>query len=234
MKRILGFFFAALLLFVFSSCQEETQEVKDTLEVTPSSALMFYSSGNEDVELSVNTSAQTWNFSADEWIVVEKTADGMSVNVQDNDTGASRQGEIGISAGSAEPVKIQVTQRAESFIELSPAEINDNGDGAEYEVTVTTSGEDWTLAGQGTEEPDWCTVSAKEGANGDIVTFTVAANDTEAKEYTWTFTAGNASVGLKVTSTPRTRLEVTYPEGSAACPGRGRVLYRPDFVRPSH
>ena len=217
MKRILGFFFAASLPFMFASCQEETQEeTKDTLEVTPSSVLEFSASGNDAVAVAVITDASSWDFSADEWILAEKTEDGLSVNVQDNDTGASRQGEIGISAGSAVPVKIQVTQRAESFIELSPAEINDNGDGAEYEVTVTTSGEDWTLVGGDTEEPDWCTVSAKEGVSGDVVTFTVAQNDSEAKEYTWTFTAGNASVGLKVTSTPRTRLEVTYPEGSAA------------------
>lgn len=223
MKRILGFFFAASLPFMFASCQEETQEIQETgntLEVTPSSVLEFSASGNDAVAVAVITDASSWDFSADEWILAEKTEDGLSVNVQDNDTGASRQGEIEITAGNAEPVSVRVTQKPEDFVELSINEITDTGTGSEYEVTVTTAGEPWTLSGGDTEEPDWCIPSATEGESGAVVTFTVASNDTESRECEYVFTSGKATAALKVTSTPAWRIEVVSPEGGKASVGQ--------------
>ncbi|MBO8455259.1 MAG: hypothetical protein IAC08_02500 [Bacteroidetes bacterium] len=66
-------------------------------------------------------------------------------------------------------------------------------------MTVTSS-TDWTLAPKGTY--DWVNASEAAGASGDVVTFTVSPNETQAERVAeFTFTAGTATATFKVTST---------------------------------
>jgi Glycosyl hydrolases family 18./Domain of unknown function (DUF1735). len=91
------------------SCTKESPK-KDTLTVEPSSAIAFKAANNMDVKLKITTSAKDWSFKAPEWITVKKDANSLFVNVKENTSKDANVGRITISAGSAEPVKISVTQ----------------------------------------------------------------------------------------------------------------------------
>lgn len=112
MKRLLKF--AACLAcapFFLLSCEEQEPiaEETNTLEVTPSDPISFLASGNQAVTLTVTTDADSWDYTAPEWIVATQEENTLSVNAKDN-TEASRVGRIEFIAGNAEPVEIQVTQ----------------------------------------------------------------------------------------------------------------------------
>ena len=106
MKRVLKF--AACLAFApffLLSCEEQepiTDEI-NTLEVTPSDPISFLASGNTAVTLTVTTDAESWDFTAPEWIEATQEENTLSVNAKDN-TEASRVGRIEFIAGNAEPV----------------------------------------------------------------------------------------------------------------------------------
>lgn len=83
-------------------------------------------------------------------------------------------------------------------ISVSPASKTFGNQGGSVDVTVTSSS-DWTMTANGS--PDWVTASTSVGSDGDVVTFTVSANDTQAdKVAEFTFTAGTATAVFKVTS----------------------------------
>lgn len=71
-------------------------------------------------------------------------------------------------------------------ISVTPATATVPSKGGDVQVMVTSTGE-WTLTGGF----DWVTPSATEGKDGDVVTFTVAPNETEAdKTAKFTFKTG--------------------------------------------
>ena len=94
MKRLLKF--AACLAcapFFLLSCEEQEPiaEETNTLEVTPSDPISFLASGNAAVTLTVTTDADSWDYTAPEWIVATQEENTLSVNAKDN-TEASRRG----------------------------------------------------------------------------------------------------------------------------------------------
>lgn len=112
MKRLLKF--AACLAFApffMLSCEEQEPiaEETNTLEVTPSDPISFLASGNAAVTLTVTTDADSWDYTAPEWIVATQEENTLSVNAKDN-TEASRVGRIEFIAGNAEPVTVTVMQ----------------------------------------------------------------------------------------------------------------------------
>lgn len=86
------------------------------LEVTPSSDISFKADGNEDVVLSIVTDAENWSVEKTNWITVNQNADKLTVNAEANTTESVRTGRITISAGNAEPVRLNVTQDGVSSI----------------------------------------------------------------------------------------------------------------------
>ncbi len=103
---------APALLF---SCKEgPADNGLNTLEVSPSENISFAATGNEAVTLTVTTDADSWDFTAPEWVEATKTDNALMVNAQDNTTESSRVGRIEFTAGNAEPVKISVVQAAGS------------------------------------------------------------------------------------------------------------------------
>ncbi len=88
---------------------------------------------------------------------------------------------------------------AKDSIELSAQSKTLDGKGGAFSVMVTSSA-DWTLTS--TEDySSWVTPSATTGEDGDVVKFTVAANETGADlEAVYTFTAGEAHENLVIKS----------------------------------
>lgn len=112
MKRKTLLTLLAGMMFIsagLTSCKEEVVDLA-TLDVTPSTVLSFNGSNNQNETLTVTTTATEWSFetSAD-WIIADKSADKLIVNVQDN-PGEFRHGTITFTAGDAPKVTIGVGQ----------------------------------------------------------------------------------------------------------------------------
>ena len=142
MKRLLKF--AACLAFApffMLSCEEQEPiaEVTNTLEVTPSDPISFLASGNAAVTLTVTTDADSWDYTAPEWIVATQEENTLSVNAKDNPE-ASRVGRIEFIAGNAEPVTVTVMQEEGSGSQggdKGGASIVDTGnEGPDVELSV--------------------------------------------------------------------------------------------------
>ena len=92
------------------SCKKD--EIKqETLEVSPSEDLQFLAKGNEDAVLTISASASSYEVDAEDWVITRKNGNKLSVNVEDNKS-AGRSCDMTISAGTAEPVVIKITQAA--------------------------------------------------------------------------------------------------------------------------
>lgn len=118
---------------LFFSCEENPGgNGLNTLEVSPSDNISFAATGNEAVTLTVTTDADSWDFTAPEWIEATKTDNTLMVNATDNTTASSRVGRIEFTAGNAEPVKISVVQ-------ASGSGSSEDGDASVVDVATGTS-----------------------------------------------------------------------------------------------
>ena len=126
---------------------------KNSLSVTPASAIEFKAGDNQDVVLTVKTDAKSWAFEKNgEWIGAKQDGDKLTVNAQANTTESVRPGRITITAGNAEPVNINVNQKGlevgEIVLSISPSDpigFEATGNKA-VELTVTTNAPDWTFS----------------------------------------------------------------------------------------
>ena len=112
-KNFLKFFagiFAVPMLF--ASCEEQLST--NTLSVEPSDAITFLASGNDPVLLTVTTDADSWDYTAPEWIEATKDGNTLTVNASDNTTNGSRSGRIEFTAGNADRVNVVVMQDSQS------------------------------------------------------------------------------------------------------------------------
>lgn len=119
--------------------------------------------------------------------------------------------------GACDDSDNEVTPRpVEDAILINPQKSAVGSKGGEVPVMVTSTGV-WTLAG---EENAYVTPSVTEGKDGDVVIFTVAANDEEVdKIFNYTFLCGTKSTAFQLTlkkkaSETEEQLEIFYPEGS--------------------
>ena len=94
----------ALLSLTLSSCTKTPNEIAATLSVTPDEALSFKAKDNADVVLTVETNAEEWKATAEEWIVLTKDGDKLTVNVKENTAATANLGRIVITAEPAQPV----------------------------------------------------------------------------------------------------------------------------------
>lgn len=191
----------------FVSCKDsEEVDKQNTLSVKPMSDISFKADGNEDVVLTVETDAESWSVEKSDWITTVKEGNTLKVNAQANTSESLRPGRITISAGNAQPVRINVTQDAveegEIVLGVTPSDplaFEAAGNQA-VKLTVTTNAPDWSF----TYPEEWMTAS-KEGN-----TLTVNALDNE----------GDARVGQIVVSTSEgeksVKIAVTQKAGDGA------------------
>lgn len=93
--------------------QAKAEEVKPFLKVTPSEPINFLSTGNEPIELTVETNVSSWDYSiTGDWIGAVKGENTLTLTAQDNTNTNKRAGRITISAEGTEAVKINATQDA--------------------------------------------------------------------------------------------------------------------------
>lgn len=206
----------AMVAAAVLSCKKD--EIKqETLEVSPSKDLQFLAKGNEDAVLTISTNASSYEVDAEDWVITQKDGNKLSVNVKDNKS-VERSCDMTISAGTAEPVVIKITQAAgeADAISVAPTPLLFRASGNEPQtLTVTTNVEDWTyvLTFGENEEKGWFTVTPDD-ADPKSLTVTV-------KDYTETdgertgsidFSAGDAKVSVPVRQSARDMVEVTPSE----------------------
>ena len=198
------------------SCKENELE-QETLEVSPSGDIRFRAKGNEAKVLTISTNASTYEVDAEEWVITQKDGNKLSVNVRDNKS-AERSCDMTISAGTAEPVVIKITQAAgeADAISVAPTSLLFRASGNEPQtLTVTTNVEDWTYVADfgKNEQKDWFTVTPDD-ADPKSLTVTVTDYTETDGERTGSidFSAGEAKVSVPVRQSARDMVEVTPSE----------------------
>ncbi len=112
LRNIFGSVVAASLVLITAASCQKAEKVMDTLSVNPDKTLVLSAKDNADVALNVTTNAETWEFTAPEWITGTKNSNTLVLKFSDNTTIEERFGRITITAGKAFPVKINVQQAA--------------------------------------------------------------------------------------------------------------------------
>ena len=217
MKKILQVLLGtAMVAAAVLSCKKD--EIKqETLEVSPSEDLQFLAKGNEDAVLTISASASSYEVDAEDWVITRKNGNKLSVNVRDNKS-AERSCDMTISAGTAEPVVIKITQAAgeADAISVAPTSLLFRASGNEPQtLAVTTNVEDWTydLSFGENEEEGWFTVTPDD-ADPKSLTVTVTDYTETDGERTGSidFSAGEAKVSVPVRQSARDMVEVTPSE----------------------
>ena len=150
-KNFLKFFagiFAVPMLF--ASCEEQLST--NTLSVEPSDAITFLASGNDPVLLTVTTDADSWDYTAPEWIEAVKDGNTLTVNASDNTTNGSRSGRIEFTAGNADRVNVVVMQDSQSGGNtpggdgISASVLDSKSGTNDVEVSISSSSPELTLS----------------------------------------------------------------------------------------
>ena len=206
----------AMVAAAVLSCKKD--EIKqETLEVSPSEDLQFLAKGNEDAVLTISASASSYEVDAEDWVITRKNGNKLSVNVEDNKS-AERSCDMTISAGTAEPVVIKITQAAgeADAISVAPTSLlfRASGNGPQT-LAVTTNVEDWTYVADfgKNEQKDWFTVTPDD-ADPKSLTVTVTDYTETDGERTGSidFSAGEAKVSVPVRQSARDMVEVIPSE----------------------
>ena len=198
----------AILLFV--SCKKEP----NTLSVNPQ-ALTFSANTTESQTVVVTTDASSWEYdpSNPSWIKPTQSANFLTVKVgPHSDTGNSRSGTITVSAGTATPVVISITQEMaiKNTLSISPTSLVFKYNEANVEKRVnitTTSTGGWDFS----SDASW--IDCAKNNNELIVKIIEINNNTEhSRNAVITVTAGSADpVTLTVTqeAAPPPTLSIT-------------------------
>lgn len=180
MKRFFNVLFLAVsAVALMAGCKEKgvTEPEQNSLEVTPAEDMVFKASGNEDQILNIKTDADSWTFTAPEWVEAEKASRSLTVNVKDNEsTTEARSGKIEFKAGNAKPVSINISQSFAEDLTVTPSELPEfkAKDNDPATLTVTTNLPEWSFEVEQTGE--WFSVSRAENV------LTVSVTDNEVKE----------------------------------------------------
>lgn len=195
---------------------------EDNLLVTPTE-LAFNAFAISEKTLSVTTNVKDWNaVPSGNWIATGKWDDKLFVSVKTNtETTGNRTGTITVTAGSADPVTVTVTQSAAPTLSASPTSLTFGANETTARiVTVTTNATTWDY----TCEARWLTL---EKSNNTLI---VAVNEINSgaaeRKASITITAGDTKAVIQVTQ--------DYPD-SEPVPGNsitiGTVNYTVDVTK---
>lgn len=128
-----------------SVVQNEPEEGETVLSVTPSDPIVFQTSGNDDVVLTIETNASEWSYKVPEWITAVKMDNQLKLTASDNDSDMERSGFAEISAEEAKPVHISILQTIGSAAEgnKTPGNLVDNETG-EHDVELIVDNKETT------------------------------------------------------------------------------------------
>ena len=206
----------AMVAAAVLSCKKD--EIKqETLEVSPSKDLQFFAKGNEDAVLTISASASSYEVDAEDWVITRKNGNKLSVNVRDNKS-AERSCDMTISAGTAEPVVIKITQAAgeADAISVAPTSLLFRASGDEpKKLTVTTNVEGWTYVADfgKNEQKDWFTVTPDDADPKSLTVKVIDYTETDGERTgSIDFSAGDAKTSVRVTQTAKDKVEVTPSE----------------------
>ena len=206
----------AMVAAAVLSCKKD--EIKqETLEVSPSKDLQFFAKGNEDAVLTISASASSYEVDAEDWVITRKNGNKLSVNVRDNKS-AERSCDMTISAGTAEPVVIKITQAAgeADAISVAPTSLLFRASGDEpKKLTVTTNVEGWTYVADfgKNEQKDWFTVTPDDADPKSLTVTVIDYTETDGERTgSIDFSAGDAKTSVRVTQTAKDKVEVTPSE----------------------
>lgn len=115
----------------------------NVLTVEPSDAITFEAEGNADVVLTVTTDAAEWAFEAPEWVKATKDGDKLTVNAEDNTSNDQRVGRLTVTAGTARPNNIAITQKGKGD---APADKVAGSLATADELAITIEPDDATIA----------------------------------------------------------------------------------------
>ena len=206
----------AMVAAAVLSCKKD--EIKqETLEVSPSEDLQFLAKGNEDAVLTISASASSYEVDAEKWVITRKNGNKLSVNVEDNKS-AERSCDMTISAGTAEPVVIKITQAAgeADAISVAPTPLLFRASGNEPQtLTVTTNVEGWTYVADfgENEQEDWFTVTPDDADPKSLVVAVSDYAETDGERVgRIDFSAGDATASVQVKQSAKDMVEVTPSE----------------------
>ncbi len=189
-------FIALLVVFIYNSC---TDKITDTpkLLVSTTHSLEFAANNNQEAVIEVETTCDSWDYSAPEWVITNKAENSLIVNVTDN-KGEARTDSIIFTAKGVTPVALCITQSAhiDSIIPSLSVSTTHSlqfapSNNEEAVIDVDTNCDNWEYTA-----PEW--VIANKTENTLIVN--VTDNEGEARTDSIIFTAnGVAPVALCIT-----------------------------------
>lgn len=202
---------------------EQEAPVKDDLSVTTTN-IHFPACEISNKTATITTSAASWNYSsAPDWLTVSKSGNTLTVTPRDlNKTSDQREANIRITAGTADPVDITVTQaKCEQKNTLTVSDEIISFEANETTVktaTITTDAASWDA---NPTNVDWLNI--------ELTDFTLSVNPknqntgTSERSITITVTAGNADpvnvVVKQAAATPSLTVSptlITFPAGDIA------------------
>lgn len=134
----------SFMLMAAVSCREDGPETNNTLDVSPSAAIRFNATGNDDVVLAVKTDADSWSVSEiPEWVISSVRDNELVLNAKDNDSQKMRSGVLTVSAGNARPVSIAVVQddfAVSDGPDVPPVEASLADESGEHLVNIALTG----------------------------------------------------------------------------------------------
>ncbi len=140
-----------VLIFMTSFLMSCKDDVNDPyLNVDPNEIIQIKNAGGA-ISLSVDTNVDdwTWKIEEGEWIEAEITASGLSMEAAPNPDD-ERRAILHITSEKYPLVNkmLSIIQGA-TFLEINPENIEVSGNGAELNITINTSADDWTFSQDG-------------------------------------------------------------------------------------
>lgn len=189
------FYFMTSLLFVFCSCEDEKENVKDVLSVKSSQTAFEAGGGKADVAIQATANWETAVLS--KWIVLTPergSADIAStvMEVARNMQAEPRSAEIRFLSGNAEPVVLKIEQQGLVELRLTADTLNFKYTGGKQTVEIHATAA-WNVEGMN----EWCKVSEISGEGGAaVLEVETLPNDDKQREVVLKFTMGELTSSL--------------------------------------
>jgi hypothetical protein len=193
-----------MLLLSAGICDPDPEP--DTLSVS-GSRYTFNADDTKEEVVTVTTNVDSWSAKESaSWVILEKNSYELRISVQNyNESGDSRQAEITVTAGTADPVTIRITQSARDNLSISPESLTfESNETGSKTVSITTNASGWDAK----TDASWLTT----GKDGNTLRVTVTSENTGSspRSAAITVTAGNSfEKTLTVTQKERSTLSIS-------------------------